>query len=62
MEIDTGDTRPRGQPARRMPPLVQREVFRQLEEMQKNEVIEPSSSPWASPIVLANKRDGTNRF
>ena len=62
MEIDTGDARPRRQPARRMPPLVQREVSQQLAEMQKNGVIEPSSSPWASPNVLVKKRDGTHRF
>ena len=44
------------------PPLVQGEVSRQLLEMQKNKVIEPSSSPWASPIVLVRKRYGTHRF
>ena len=62
MEIDTGNASPKRQSARRMPPLVQREVSRQLLEMQKNKVIEPSSSPWASPIVLVRKRDGTHRF
>ena len=25
-------------------------------------VIEPSSSPYSAPIVLARKKDGTNRF
>ena len=58
MEIDTGNASPKGQSARRMPPLVKREVSRQLLEMQKNKVI----SPWASPIVLVRKRDGTHRF
>ncbi|KAL5500729.1 hypothetical protein EMCRGX_G012325 [Ephydatia muelleri] len=26
------------------------------------EVIQPSNSPWASPVVLAQKKDGINRF
>ncbi|GFU29443.1 hypothetical protein TNCV_418791 [Trichonephila clavipes] len=30
--------------------------------MKNNDVIEPSSSPWASPIVLVRKKDGSPRF
>ncbi|GFY34443.1 retrovirus-related Pol polyprotein from transposon 17.6 [Trichonephila clavipes] len=30
--------------------------------MKNNDVIEPSSSPWASPIVLVRKKDGSTRF
>ncbi|GFY07905.1 retrovirus-related Pol polyprotein from transposon opus [Trichonephila clavipes] len=30
--------------------------------MKVNDVIEPSSSPWASPIVLVRKKDGLTRF
>jgi len=62
MEIDTGDACPKKQPARRMPFAVRQEVATQLKKMQKNGVIQPSKSPWASPVVLVRKRDGSHRF
>ncbi|XP_048515943.1 uncharacterized protein LOC125502191 [Athalia rosae] len=61
-KIDVGGTAPIKQAARR-PPLASRaEVLKLVSDMQKNGVIEPSSSPWASPIVLVSKKDGTKRF
>ena len=62
MEIATGEARPVKQPARRMPFAVRQEVARQLHEMQQGGVIQPSSSPWASPVVMVRKRDGSHRF
>ena len=62
MEILTGDAPPKRQPVRRTPFAVRGEVARQLREMQENDVISPSSSPWASPVVLVRKKDGTLRF
>ena len=53
--IDTGNTQPLKQPPRRMPFSVRQEVARQLRDMQQSGVIEPSSSPWASPVVLVQK-------
>ena len=61
-QIDTGDTTPKKQPARRTPFAVRQEVARQLKKMQKSGVIQPSSSPLASPVVLVKKKDGFHRF
>lgn len=43
------------------PPL-QKQVNEELDKMLEDGVIEPSSSPWASPIVLIKKSDGRYRF
>ena len=60
--IDTGDAKLVKLPPRRLP-LSQREVAeREMEYMLQKGVIEPSSSPLASPIVLVKKMDGSTRF
>ena len=33
-----------------------------LTNMEKKDVIRPSSSPWSAPIVLVWKQDGSHRF
>ena len=62
MEIDTGSAPPKKQPVRRMPFAVRQEVATQLKKMQKYGVIQPSKSPWASPVVLVRKWDSLHRF
>ena len=62
MEINTGDVSPKKQPTRRIPFTLRQEVARQLDQMQKQGVIQPSRSPWASPVVLLRKCDGSHRF
>ena len=62
LEIDTGEATPRRQSIRCLPFAVRQEVARQLEEMQKSGVIGPSNSPWASPVVMVRKKDGSHRF
>ena len=62
VHIDTGDTQPKAQPIHRIPFAVRQEVARELHEMQENGIIQPSNSPWASPIVLVKKKDGGLRI
>ena len=50
LHIDTGDAQPQTQAACRIPFAVRREVARQLQQMQANGIIQPSDSPWASPL------------
>ena len=61
-QIDTGEHRPIKQPARRTPFALRKKIDELVEEMLSQGVIEPSGSPWASPIVLVQKKDGGVRF
>ena len=60
--INTGDAPPVKQQPRRVPLRIREQVEAQKEKMLANGVIEESSSPWCSPVVLARKRDGSIRF
>jgi len=61
-QIPTGDATPIRQPMRRVPYHQQKEVDRQIQTMLENDVIQESTSPWSSGIVLVEKKDGTRRF
>ena len=58
--IDTGSAPPIRQPVRRVPVCQRKELKELLTDMEEKDVIRPSSSHWASPIVLVKKRDGTH--
>ncbi|XP_064478946.1 uncharacterized protein LOC135392173 [Ornithodoros turicata] len=60
--IDTGTASPIKQAPRRLPLASFKEVDKLISDMRDQDVIEPSSSPWASPIVLVKKKDGSTRF
>jgi len=61
-DIDTADAAAIRQPPRR-PPLASGTAEDDLvAEMLAAGVIEPSDSPWASPVCLAKKPDGSYRF
>ena len=61
-KIDTGSALPIRQQSRRLP-FHQRGVVKDMiDGMLKQGIIEPSEGAWASPIVLARKKDGSFRF
>ena len=47
---------------RRIPVHLRDEVDQQIDRMLEENIIQPSSSPWASGIVIVKKKDGTSRF
>ena len=57
--ISVGKTLPIRQAPRRMPVYRRKEVQKLLQGMLQDDIIEPSNSPWASPIVLVRKKDGS---
>jgi len=60
--IDTGDSSPIKQRPRRLPFHRWDLANHELEKMLSLGVIEKSSSPWCSPVVLVPKKDGETRF
>ena len=60
--IDTGDHPPIKQNPYRLPFSQRRLVEEHVEKMLKDGIIQPSESPWASPIVIVDKKDGSKRF
>ena len=59
--IDVGDNKPFRQQMRRYPPAHHEAIDKHLQDMLSQGVIEPATSPYASNIVLAKKKDGTLR-
>ena len=59
--IDTGDSRPVKQPPHRMPLAFAGEDHKAIEKFTKQGGIRPSTSPWASPLVMVRKKTGDVR-
>ena len=53
---------PLRQPYWRQNPAVRREEMAQVQQMLASDVIRPSNSPFASPVVMVKKKDGSLRF
>ena len=60
--IDTGDQLPVKQQPYRTPVVYREKIEKMVSDMQEQGVVKPSNSPWASPIVLVPKKDGSLRF
>lgn len=61
-EIDTGTHAPLRQRPYRVSPAERHVIENQVSEMLERGVVQPSNSPWASPVVLVKKKDGSIRF
>ena len=60
--INTSDHPPIRQQPRRVPFALRGKIAEMVDDMLEQGVIQPSQSPWASPVVLVAKKDGTTRF
>ena len=58
-EIDTVDVRPLRQPVRRLPfGEMRTAVVFEVDKRVSADIARPSTSPWASPVVMVRKKDG----
>ena len=62
LHIDTGEHPPIKQQPYRTPVVRRKTVSEMIDAMKKQGVIQPSASPWASPVVLVPKKGGSLRF
>ncbi|GFV00873.1 retrovirus-related Pol polyprotein from transposon 412 [Trichonephila clavipes] len=62
MRIILKDEEPVCQPPRRLAFTERQEVNKQIEEWLNEGIIRPSSSEYASPIVMVKKKDGSSRM
>ena len=60
--MDTGNHAPIKQQPYRTPIVRRKNMAAMIRAMEEQGVVKPSSSPWASPVVLVPKKDGSVRF
>jgi hypothetical protein len=61
-KINTANHSPVHAHPHRVSPAQRAQIKEQVEELSRQGVIEPSSSPWSSPVVIIKKKDGSPRF
>jgi hypothetical protein len=60
--IETGDARPIKKCPYRIPHALKPVVEEHIDDMLEKNIIEPSTSPWSSSIVLVHKKSKDGRF
>lgn len=60
--IDTGNSKPISQRQYPLSPAMQEHLNKEIDEMLKLKIIEPSQSPWCSPLWLVRKSSGEYRI
>lgn len=60
--IDTGNAKPIKQAPYRVPLAKRESAEKEIREMAEKGIIEPSVSPWCSPVVMVTKPNGSVRF
>ena len=60
--IDTGDHQPIHSVPFRTSPAEKQIIDTEVKKMLDAQIIQPSKSPWSSPVVLVEKKDGSIRF
>ena len=60
--IETGGPHPVRAKYGGVSPQAEQEINNQIHQILGNGIIRPSSSPWASRVIIVQKKDGTTRF
>ena len=60
--IETGDAPPVKKRFYRQSIQMRQEIEKQIDNLVKHKILEPSTSEWNSPIVMCKKKDGTYRM